>query len=212
MKGYQVALTLWVLISSSILALAASPGRAISESKYTVAHSLGDDYTFDPRDGWQAVNVTNLEYKYQSRTGKFPQRRAKKSKSALGDAIDAVKNIWKGLKAFGTTEPVTITWYTGHDLLNPSCWANGKWAPTDASFAAALTLEGWTTRPKCFKFLELCNSPKKCVFVRVVDTCAGCAAGSKHVDLTRAAFGQLANFNEGVLKVQLRQATEPDSW
>lgn len=20
--------------------------------------------------------------------------------------------------------------YTGHDLLNPSCWANGKWAPT----------------------------------------------------------------------------------
>lgn len=112
MGGYQVVITFSVLIWSSILALAASPGRAISESKYTVAHSLGDDYTFDPRDGWQAVNVTNLEYKYQSRTEQFPQRRAKKSKSALGDAIGGVvKDIWKGLKAFGTTEPVTITWY-----------------------------------------------------------------------------------------------------
>jgi len=58
----------------------------------------------------------------------------------------------------------------------------------------------------------VCNTPKKCVFVRVVDTCAGCAAGSKHVDLTRAAFGQLADFDEGVLQVQLRPATEPHGW
>lgn len=104
----------------------------------------------------------------------------------------------------------------------------------DNSFACALTLEGWTTRPKCFKFLEgtfsftfkvffssltwltfvvvVCNTPKKCVFVRVVDTCAGCAVGSKHVDLTKAAFSALADINEGVLTVQMRPATDPKDW
>lgn len=59
---------------------------------------------------------------------------------------------------------------------------------------------------------SVCNSPKKCVYARVVDTCAGCAAGSKHVDLTRAAFGELASFDEGTLSVQMRMATEPDTW
>ena len=58
----------------------------------------------------------------------------------------------------------------------------------------------------------VCNGPKKCVFVRVVDTCAGCAAGSKHVDLTKAAFSQLADIDKGVLTVQMRQATDPKTW
>lgn len=98
----------------------------------------------------------------------------------------------------------------------------------DASFACALTLDGWTTKPKCFKFLEctctfspgahliscfpVCNNPKKCVFVRVVDSCAGCAKGSKHVDLTQAAFKELADLDTGLLTVQMRQATDPDGW
>lgn len=99
----------------------------------------------------------------------------------------------------------------------------------DASFACALTLDGWTTKPKCFKFLEracyiqtlrhalfdawtVCNSPKKCVFVRVVDSCAGCAKASKHVDLTQAAFKELADLDTGLLTVQMRQATDPDGW
>lgn len=60
--------------------------------------------------------------------------------------------------------------------------------------------------------LAVCNGPKKCVFVRVVDSCAGCAVGSKHVDLTKSAFSQLANLNEGILNVQMRLATEPDDW
>lgn len=90
-------------------------------------------------------------------------------------------------------------------------------------------MEGWANRPKCFDFLEcqsplfcsiartyirsVCNGPtKKCVFVRVVDTCAGCAPGSKHVDLTRAAFRQLANLDVGILTVKFRRATKPDGW
>ena len=58
----------------------------------------------------------------------------------------------------------------------------------------------------------VCNTPKKCVFVRVVDSCAGCAKGSKHVDLTKAAFSALANLDEGLLTVHMREATNPVGW
>ncbi|EDR12818.1 expansin family protein [Laccaria bicolor S238N-H82] len=199
-----------------VLAKQSTPVRAISESKYTTAHSLGDSYKFDPRDGWQTVNVTNLQYKYprDASVSKPKSSKAIAPSNGLSVAVDSVKNVLKGLKLIGEPKPVTVTWYTGQDLQNPSCWANGKWAPTDDSFACALTMQGWTGRPKCFEFLELCNSPTKCVYVRVVDTCAGCQAGSKHVDLTQAAFKQLATLDEGLLKnVQLRTAaSEPDDW
>jgi hypothetical protein len=101
----------------------------------------------------------------------------------------------------------------------------------DKSFVGAVTLDGWTTKPQCFHFIErelqtcsefdvmlhssvilVCNDLKKCVFIRVVDTCAGCAKGSRHVDLTRAAFNELASPDEGVLTVQMRHATDPDNW
>ncbi|EMD40649.1 expansin-like protein [Gelatoporia subvermispora B] len=239
---------------------------------YTTAHSLSDNYQFDPRDGWQSVNVTNMQYartttgdsspllskrssKKSSHAKKMSKKAAKKSstkvtskkaktsktsskkassktiksttestskdtKSVSDSGLSAVSGlvsstvtkIVDSIKAVGNPEKVEITWYTGHDLLNPSCWSNPTWNPTDESFAAAVTLSGWKTKPECFKFLELCNSPKKCVFVRVVDSCAGCAAGSKHVDLTKAAFTQLADLDEGVLNVQMRKATDPDGW
>ena len=59
---------------------------------------------------------------------------------------------------------------------------------------------------------SVCNSPKKCVFVRVVDSCAGCAKGSKHVDLTQTAFKELADLDKGLLQVQMREATDPNGW
>ena len=59
----------------------------------------------------------------------------------------------------------------------------------------------------------VCNTPQKCVFVRVVDSCAGCAADSKHVDLTKAAFKSLADLEKGLLTVQMREASDPkDGW
>lgn len=59
----------------------------------------------------------------------------------------------------------------------------------------------------------VCNTPKKCVFARVVDSCAGCAKGSKHVDLTKAAFGGLADLPVGELTVHMREATDPlEGW
>ncbi|KAI0677446.1 hypothetical protein C8Q78DRAFT_1149662 [Trametes maxima] len=238
--------------------------RMALERKYTTPHSLGNDYVFDPRDGWQTVNTTNLLYKYSGshldgdddgdddddnnsaggspleahdkrahhfnpkKTVKKATKKASKqtpakvakasakklSASSAGSVISGSLNkVVQSIKGIGTPEPVTITWYTGHDLLNPSCWSNTDWHPTDQSFAAALTLEGWSTKPKCFKFLELCHTTRKCVFVRVVDSCAGCAKGSKHVDLTQAAFKSLADLNEGLLTVNMRMATEPsEGW
>ncbi|KAI1796289.1 hypothetical protein LXA43DRAFT_1178275 [Ganoderma leucocontextum] len=293
-----------------VSALEISADRMALERRYTTPHSLGDNYVFDPRDGWQTVNTTNLLYKYQRRTitkhasyepdpddhsddsgdtllrseaGKQPRgythgtggtdlaasenrdhahtngtgrmklvRRARKSQSgskapkstskskskpkskskdlkpvstnnAKKDILDGAstqngllnsfKKVFQSIRPLGKPEPVTITWYTGHDLDNPSCWSNPTWAPTDKSFAAALTLVGWESKPECFKFLELCNTPQKCVFARVVDSCEGCAQGSKHVDLTKAAFQNLADLDEGLLTVQMRQATDPlDGW
>lgn len=59
----------------------------------------------------------------------------------------------------------------------------------------------------------VCNGPKKCIFVRVIDTCAGCARGSKHVDLTKSAFRSLADLDRGRLdNVRMRPATHPDEW
>ncbi|KZT12799.1 uncharacterized protein LAESUDRAFT_753837 [Laetiporus sulphureus 93-53] len=252
------ALLLIILFFGSLVPTALAAGISIFQSslekRYSTAHSLGDNYQFDPRDGWQTINITNLQYKYSrapaengsrsisedishipaghgkrsskktsskkatTKTGSKPAVKSlNNGTNTVSDAtngiLGSVKSAIDSIKAIGSAQPVTITWYTGKDLLNPSCWSNTQWAPTDDSFACALTEEGWVDRPKCFKFLELCNTSKKCVFVRVVDTCAGCAAGSKHVDLTKAAFSSLADLNEGVLTVQMRQATEPsEGW
>ncbi|KAJ7129788.1 hypothetical protein C8R44DRAFT_873006 [Mycena epipterygia] len=196
-----------------------SPARAIAKNKYTTSHSLGDSYAFDSRDGWQTFNASNLPYKYRGESPKNDLRNNKRAssklESALKQALTIVQDVGKvfnGLKGIGKPEPVVITWYTGHDLLNPSCWPKTAWAPTDESFVCALTLQGWKNKPECFRFLELCNSPTKCVYVRVVDTCAGCAKTSHHVDLTKGPFGQLASLDEGTLTVQLRMASEPEEW
>jgi len=60
--------------------------------------------------------------------------------------------------------------------------------------------------------VSVCNGPERCIFVRVVDTCAGCKTDSQHVDLTKAAFRALAPLDDGVLNVQMRKATPPKKW
>ncbi|KAI9574568.1 expansin family protein [Boletus coccyginus] len=190
-------------------------------------HSLTESYQFNPRDGWESVMVTNLRYKYRrSSTGmtstatpvknsssalerpSSTSTRHSSAKSVFRSVGESLAEFTKGIIAIGKAEDVIITWYTGHDLLNPSCWTE----PTDKSFVAALTLDGWSEKPKCFKFIELCKDSTKCIFVRVVDTCAGCEKGSKHVDLTQAAFEELAPLSKGVLNVQMREASEPTNW
>lgn len=50
-----------------VLGSEASDLRAMNslEARYARAHSLGNNYHFSARDGWQTVNVTNLQYKYR---------------------------------------------------------------------------------------------------------------------------------------------------
>ncbi|KAF8665568.1 hypothetical protein AX16_000027 [Volvariella volvacea WC 439] len=221
---------------------------------YGAIHTLQDSIDFKQEE-WQSVNITNLNYKYhhghhriaktKSRTkthgkghhshrppgGHSHEETTDSSPSIISGITGAAQHIEHALKSlfgYGKPEPVAITWYTGHDLLNPSCWPKTEWAPTvyldpaptplvlspqqDESFVCALTLEGWYDRPKCFEFVELCNNHRKCIFVRVVDTCAGCAPGSKHVDLTKSAFSALADLDEGYLNVYMRRASQPTVW
>ncbi|KAG1753934.1 uncharacterized protein EDB91DRAFT_1234296 [Suillus paluster] len=215
--------------------------RGVQDKRYDKAHYLPDSHSFDPKDGWETVSISDLNYKYlasshkdhsfhralrrssQSNTpasvgtSKYKEKHAETSNTStstgfLGNVVQNLASIFAGLTGKGPAQGVTITWYTGHDLENPSCWSNREWSPTDKSFVGAVTLYGWTTKPACFEFIELCNGKKQCIFVRVVDTCEGCAKGSRHVDLTKAAFGQLADLDEGVMTVQMRPATEPDNW
>lgn len=97
---------------------------------------------------------------------------------------------------------VVITWYTGHDLLYPSCFSDqDNWAPTDESMVAAVTIE-WPGKPKCGSFVKIQHKSKKQKFivVRIVDTCAGCASGSAHLDLTKAAFQKLYDEEVGIVE------------
>lgn len=102
--------------------------NTISRSKYTRAHSLGDNYNFDPRNGWETVNITNLEYKYRRNAGfanssleiehekrndddeKDERKKLSKPKLGLGNLGGVIANVWAGLKGIGKPETATITW------------------------------------------------------------------------------------------------------
>lgn len=111
---------------------------------------------------------------------------------------------------------VKITWYTGHDLLNPSCAQTSGWAPSDSSLAAAVTIQ-WAGKPGCGKFVKIAHKtkPKVTVVVRIVDSCGGCAADSAHIDLTQAAFQKLYNLDVGQvegLKAKIVKAPKGHKW
>lgn len=99
-----------------------------TELKYSRAHSLGNGYTFDPRDGWQTVNVSNLSYKYgphspnsrrttkaYSSHGALPNKVKAATPHPLHDTIPKkvtgiMKTVLNGLKGLGKSETVTTTW------------------------------------------------------------------------------------------------------
>lgn len=171
-----------------------SASQSSMERRYSTPHSLGDTYQFDPRDGWESVNITNLQYKYSraladsledpdgptiprahtkraskkasksstKKTAKKPTSKAAKTipkaakitpkaakttssaKSAANGLLGSVKSVVDSMKALGEPEPVTITWYTGHDLLNPSCWSTTTWTPTVRSLSPSFaSLHNW---------------------------------------------------------------------
>lgn len=87
--------------------------RAVSQTnRYDRAHSLGNNYHFDPRDGWQVANISDLEYKYRRELGSTNgQRRAgTRPGQGVGGALKGLMKALKGLVGFGKSERVTITW------------------------------------------------------------------------------------------------------
>ena len=121
-------LSLLLLVPLVVAGLSSKP-LALHRSRYSKAYSLGDSYDFDSRDGWQFVNVSSRAYKDTqhlviSRDHNKPQSGDKKGLATF------LEDVFRRLKGLGSFSPVTITWYTGHDLKNPSCWSQSKWNPT----------------------------------------------------------------------------------
>lgn len=110
MRGLSLLVTFLSLLSAPHCQAFATSIARHSESNlrkyYNRAHSLGEDYAFDPRE-WQSVNVTNLSYKYDKPA---LDRRASSSKSAGGTVAHLINDVWNGLKGIGSTEDVKITW------------------------------------------------------------------------------------------------------
>lgn len=133
------------LFSVSLAARFGTP-EVLSEMAYSRAHSLGSNYTFHERDGWESTNISafnSLSRRSLSASttsnaslplpeAGLPSLALKRTKKpSLADTlVHTINNAWNGLRGLGRTEQVKITWYTGEDLENPSCWAEPTWAPT----------------------------------------------------------------------------------
>jgi hypothetical protein len=117
--------------------------EVLSEMTYARAHSLGINYTFYEREGWESVNVSS-PFSRSSPPGSDtldaslllpkagPRSVASKrtKKPSLADTlVHTINSAWNGLRGYGLAEKVKITWYTGQDLENPSCWPEPTWAP-----------------------------------------------------------------------------------
>jgi hypothetical protein len=87
-----------------------TPANVSGVQKYTQSHSLGQNYTFDPRDAWQTVNVTNLQYKYQRVRKNHKHKGSHKHRTGVGVALGALADVWAGLRGIGLFEDVKITW------------------------------------------------------------------------------------------------------
>lgn len=118
--------------------------EVLSEMVYARAHSLGSNYTFHEGDGWESATVFNPHIPRQSSgsgttntslplpEAGLPSLATKRTKKpSLADTlVHTINSAWNGLRGFGASKKVKITWYTGQDLQNPSCWAEPTWAPT----------------------------------------------------------------------------------
>ena len=126
-------LPIWFSLLSGLNAAHLSSPRTVSELKYSRAHSLDDGYQFDARQGWESVNVTNLQYKYprsitdlastaggngalsslkQLATDKSKIGKRKPSSSSITKStLHFLNDVWNGLKGIGSLDTVKITWY-----------------------------------------------------------------------------------------------------
>jgi len=124
MSRYSCVILTMVIFASLYLSFASYlPGDqrhpTDTELQYTRPHSLGHGYAFDPRDGWQTVNVSNLSYKYSPRSPNIrrarkiiPQHTSHKGNNLVNkfDIKGTVKNAINSITGKGKAISVTITW------------------------------------------------------------------------------------------------------
>lgn len=110
----------------------------------------------------------------------------------------------------------TVTWYGGHSLLDGQRTAWGEiYDPDDPTTAATALLRNasgewvvplWEYNTR----LRVCHE-EQCLVVRITDTCPAClnpeypGAGDILLDLSRAAFQELAPLTEGRLRVEISE-------
>jgi len=100
--------------------------RAMEDNRYDKAHYLPESHSFDPRDGWEVVNISNLNYKYHAssqkdhsfhralrRSSKYKETHEKASNTStgvLGTVVQSFTSVFAGLVGKGSTQGVIITW------------------------------------------------------------------------------------------------------
>ncbi|KAH9820721.1 secreted protein [Melampsora americana] len=165
-------------------------------------------------------NNSGLDQRRMVRKATLTKRHKSHTKDAAKNLVNSFTKASKEIKDVmkGATIPTTITWYTGHDLLNPYCGRKSKWAPTDEALVIAVT-QKWDKRPACGEFLEIsivANDGRrkgKSVIARVVDLCGGCKPGISHADLSKAAFTRLFNLDVGIVSgLAMRKVAPPKKW
>lgn len=69
----------------------------------------------------------------------------------------------------------------------------------------------WSSKPACGKFVKIRHADKKSkwIVVRILDSCAGCATGSAHIDLTTGAFKKLYDLDVGSVSGLQAQMVSP---
>jgi hypothetical protein len=114
-----ILLSVFLFLPFSVLASTSSV-LAVARSRYSKAHSLGEHYTFDPRDGWRSVNATNLSYKNSRDPGldtTHPPELAGRNKKKQDYSITGLLHkALKGFKGIGKAQKVKVTWYFGNML------------------------------------------------------------------------------------------------
>lgn len=111
---FSVILFLLPIATATVLR---APSRADSHgnlSHYTHAHSYSPAYSFQRRDGWETVPVSDLAYKYTTHnpsTIESPRRvLEQRSRKGSPDRRIGIQQVVNALKGIGEVVQVTITW------------------------------------------------------------------------------------------------------
>jgi len=101
------------------------------------------------------------------------------------------------------------TWFEAVDLENSACYGrNGlrRYDAKSSDFIGAMAMRG---QSMCYKCIEITNERNgKSVTVKIIDKCAGCEP-NKDIDLTKEAFTQLADLDEGRIPISWKACACP---